>query len=120
MNEDRFYTPFLVMGDPVLNNEERRCDLYRQVFSTVNGRVVLADILVRAGIAAPAYQPGRKPEDAMFYSGVHANALEIARTAGLELGALGRALIEGTLETMMDEHDDHGTEDGNPVRYDDD
>lgn len=108
----RFYTPFVLAGDPMLENEERRAEIYRQVFSTVNGRMVLADILVRAGIGRPAYEPGQtNPSDAVFYSGMHAKALEIARTAGLELGSLGRALTEGELETMMEKHDDDGNDD---------
>lgn len=105
-----FVTPFLLAGDPAFENEEHRLAIYAQVFGTVNGRMVLADILVRSGIGVPAYQPASGADAFLvgYYSGVHATALGIANDAGLSLQKMGRALIEGSLESMMesDEHDD--------------
>lgn len=106
-----FGTPFLVVGDPALQDEEKRAALYRSVFGTANGRLVLADILMRGGVAAASFEPGAKSEDGWFNSGVHAYALSIAQTAGLNLGLLGRAMIEGVLETMMVQHDDRTDDD---------
>lgn len=113
MSDDNpFKTPFLLSGDPLLEDEDKRQEIYRQVFSTVNGRIVLADILMRAGVALPAFQPGGDANEGFYNSGAHAYALSIAQTAGLHLGRLGRAMVEGTLETMMDKHDDDRNSDG--------
>lgn len=78
-----------------------------RVFSTADGRVVLADILALAGIGRSDFQPGVRSEDAHFNSGVKAGALAIAERAGLHTGALGRALVTGRLEAMSHgENDD--------------
>jgi|GEM_PF-3144002 len=96
-----FRTAFTMQGDPVFRDEQRRREIYAKVFGTSDGRMVLADILMGSGIASPAWTPGRPQEDAQFNSGCHAMALQIAETAGLNLGALGQAMVEGHLEAMM-------------------
>lgn len=117
MSDPGFTTPFLMRGDPDFEDEERRLEAYRKVFSTVDGRMVLADILVRGGCGTPAWSPApdgpdgrplyRRPTaDAIFNSGIHAFALSIASDAGLNTGLLGRALVSGILETMKEPHDD--------------
>lgn len=109
---DIFTTPFLMNGDPGFETEERRREAYHKVFSTVDGRMVLADILMRGGAGVPAWmppahgEPRQPPEDAIFNSGLYAMALSIANDAGLNTGKLGRALVTGTLETMKEPHDD--------------
>lgn len=105
-----FYTPFALQGDPALDGDGRREELYSRLFSTADGRAVLADILALSGVGRPAYEPGTAREDAIFFDGMKANALSIARLAGLETGALGRALVTGKLEAMTHEDDepDHG------------
>lgn len=89
-------------GDPALDQPGAREDLYRDVFSTFDGRRVLADILARSGIGA-AFDPDAGADAGFHNSGMQAMAIDIARLAGLESGALGRALVSGQLEAMNDE-----------------
>jgi hypothetical protein len=95
-----FFTPFGVRGDSAMDQPGAREAAYAQVFSTLQGRNVLADILALAGVGRADFEPGMPREDASFYSGMKAGALEIARRAGLDTGALGRALVTGQLEAM--------------------
>lgn len=100
---DGFTTPFVLAGDPMLEPPERRQALYARVFGTVDGRQVLADILARGGCGTPAYSPvGGSPEAALYNSGGHALALDIAATAGLDPHRAGLAMVEGQLESMME------------------
>jgi len=50
---------------------------YREAFSGERGRLVLAHILRRGGIIAPAYAPGEPAEAAIWREGRRALALEI-------------------------------------------
>lgn len=95
-----FFTPFGPHGDPVMDRPGARAEKYRRVFSTVDGRDVLADILALAGVGAADFMPGDDRDASLWRSGVKAGALAIADRAGLNTGALGRALIVGKLEAM--------------------
>jgi hypothetical protein len=114
-----FFTPFGSDGDPVMDRPGRREEIYARLFSTKDGRDVLADILALAGIARPDFEPGVDRDDAVFRSGVKAGALSIARTAGLDTGALGRALIAGKLEAMTHATQTLHDPDADPAAADD-
>ncbi len=101
-----FRTPLTFAGAPELDDVEKRRALYKRLFSTVDGRQVLADILTRGGVGRPAFEPGGNRDDALYFSGVHALALEIAFAAGLDMGRIGSAFVAGDIETMMEPHDD--------------
>lgn len=100
-----YYTTFAAGGDPMMDSPGRRQELYGRLFSTGDGRAVLADILAVAGVGWADFEPGMDRDTSTWRSGVKANALSIARTAGLDTGALGRALITGKLEAMTDAHE---------------
>ncbi|MEQ9436031.1 hypothetical protein [Hyphomonas sp.] len=106
MSSGRVSTPFLMAGDPLIEDPERRAALYAKVFGTLDGRMVLADILMLGGCGRAAHEAGKDPYDTAFNSGGHALSLEIAQTAGLNIGRIGLAMIEGELETMMEPHDE--------------
>lgn len=106
MSSGRISTPFLMAGDPLIADPDRRAALYAKVFGSLDGRMVLADILMCGGCGKPAFEPGQDPHQTAFNSGGHALSLEIAKTAGLDIGRIGLAMIEGELEPMMEPHDD--------------
>lgn len=106
-----YFTPFGLNGDPAMDGhgedpDERRRALYMQVFSTSDGRLVLGDMLALAGVGRPPFEPGGSRDDATYYSGSMAFALAVARLAGCETGALGRAVVEGKLEEMTNARTD--------------
>jgi len=100
-----WFTPFTTQGDAVMDRPGARAEKYARVFSTKDGRDVLADILALAGVGAADFMPGDNRDESLWRSGVKAGALAIADRAGLNTGALGRALILGKLEAMT-----HATE----------
>lgn len=106
-----FFTPFHMRGDPALDRAGVREDLYRRVFSTADGRVVLADMLSFAGVGVSDYEVGMPVNDAIFRSGIKWGAIYVARLAGLETGALGRALVTGRLEAMATHGDENAIPD---------
>ncbi len=96
-------TPFILPGDPMMQDPERRREAYAKVFGTLEGRQVLADILMRGGCARPAYEPDQPDyREALYNAGAHSLSLAIAVDAGLDVGRIGLALVEGELETMME------------------
>lgn len=97
-----YFTTFAVRGDPVLDKPGAREALYARLFATADGRAVLADMLALAGAGRSDYEPGLSRDDAIFNSGMKASAFNVARLAGLDLGALGRGLVNGNLEEMID------------------
>ena len=99
-----FFTPFNRNGDPAMT-DQRRHDLYVRLFSTADGRAVMADQLALAGVGWPDFEPGRDTLEGAYRSGAKRHALSLATWAGLDTGALGRALIVGKLEAM-----NHATE----------
>lgn len=100
---DVFKTEFSLPGAPIMQDPERRREAYMKVFGTLQGREVLADILMRGGCARPAFEPGQPDgREAYYNSGAHALSLAIAVDAGLDVGRIGQALVDGELETMME------------------
>jgi hypothetical protein len=113
-----YHTLFSIRGDPLLDDGEKRAELYARVFSTADGRMILGDILARAGLGRADYEPGVARDDAIFFSGVKHCALDIARMAGLETGAIGRALVNGRLEDMAHASDETDSDDEAPAAED--
>lgn len=115
MSEAGYVTAFLLEGTPGLTDQARK-ELYARVFSTPDGREVLADMVARCGFGLPSYLPsGADPQpdgmraalDAVFREGQRSAALDCFRLAGMPTGRIGEALVQGRLEAMM-EIDDEG------------
>jgi len=106
---DDIGTKFVIGGDPLIEDPERRRELYARVFGSVDGRIVLADILQTGGCGIADWDPGMSAEAGFYRFGWRGLSLDIAYTAGLDKGRIGLALVEGKLESMKEPHDEDET-----------
>lgn len=76
---------------------------YREVFGGERGRLVLADILRRSGIAARGYNPG-EPGDVMFFrEGRRSLGLEIVEMVNRDPHAALAMLQSGEVADLLQE-----------------